>query len=110
MEVQVIWKEGEPEYAVLPWAEFQQLMRDAGRPLSPAKKATPAAVASEPVTRLRELREQKAMTLEALARDAGISPAYLELIERGEREASDVLLRALGRSLSVSFTAGAQGG
>lgn len=109
MDVQVIWKEGKPDYAVLPWAEFQQLMRDAGRPLPGAKEEAPAAIASESVARLTELREQQSMTLESLAREAGISPAYLQLIESGERQASDVLLRALGRALGVTLSSEGQG-
>lgn len=102
MDVQVIYREGEPEYAVLPWGEFQQLLREAGR--QPGRQAAsvenvPARVV--PLARLRSLREERKLTLEVLAREAGISPSYLEMIERGEREPSAVLLRTLGRIFDV---------
>ena len=31
MTVQIIARDGEPEYAVLPWADYQALLRAAGR-------------------------------------------------------------------------------
>lgn len=104
MDVQVIWKQGEPEYAVLPWAEFQQLLRDAGRDGKDSPQplqARPVAGAAVPLAALRSMREDRNMTLQALAREAGISPSYLEMIESGEREPSPVLLRALGRIFDV---------
>ncbi len=51
---------------------------------------------------LKALREQAALSLEDVAREAGISPHYLQMIESGEREASDVLKRTLARALKVS--------
>ena len=102
MNVQVIYNQGEPEYAVLPWAEYQQLLHETGRDARgqlPEQEAAPTV--ATPLSRLRSLREQHNMTLEALARDAGISPSYLHMIESGEREPSAVLLRTLGRIFSV---------
>ncbi len=99
-KVQVIWKEGEPEYAVLPWADYRQLLQAAGQDCSGEAQSQEPAVS---LSQLRHLREDRGLTLEALAREAGISPAYLELIEAGEREASPVLMRALGRVLSVRW-------
>ena len=98
MNVQVIAREGQPEYAVLPWAEYQQLLKDAGR-------TTPVSKVEQPLASLRELktlREQASLTLEDVAREAGISPHYLQMIESGEREVSDVLKRTLARALQVS--------
>lgn len=98
MNVQVIARDGKPEYAVLPWELYQQLLKDAGRD-------KPAAAQEEPLASLRELkslREQAALTVEDVAREAGISPHYLQMIESGEREVSDVLKRTLARALKVS--------
>ena len=36
MSVQIIARDGEPEYAVLPWAEYQMLLQAAGREYKPA--------------------------------------------------------------------------
>lgn len=98
MNVQVIARDGKPEYAVLPWDEYQQLLKDAGR-------EKPAVVEQKTLASLRELkalREKASLAVEDLAREAGISPHYLQMIESGEREASDVIKRTLARALGVS--------
>lgn len=99
MSVQVIMRDGEAEYAVLPWAEYQALLKAANLAL-----ATDAAV--EPATRSRldqvaALREAKGLSQADLARAVGISPHYLNLIETGEREPDGAILRSLGRVLEV---------
>ncbi len=98
MNVQVIARDGKPEYAVLPWEQYQQLLKDAGRD-KPAVDAPPVLAN---LRELKSLREQAALTLEDVAREAGISPHYLQMIESGEREVSDVLKRTLARALKVS--------
>lgn len=98
MNLQVIARDGKPEYAVLPWEQYQQLLRDAGRD----KPATETAPSLASLRELKSLREQAALTLEDVAREAGISPHYLQMIESGEREVSDVLKRTLARALKVS--------
>lgn len=101
MDVQVISRDGQPEYAVLPWGQYQQLLKEAGRNEQVNQKvAQQAALAS--LRELKAIREQAGLTVEDVARDAGISPHYLQMIESGEREASDVLKRALARALQVS--------
>lgn len=101
MDVQVISHDGQPEYAVLPWAQYQQLLKEAGR----SEQVSQSVEQQADLASLRELkaiREQAGLTVEDVARDAGISPHYLQMIESGEREASDVLKRALARALQVS--------
>lgn len=103
MNVQVISHAGEPQYAVLPWAEFQALLKAAGMP-STSPMAEPA-VAQPPVAALRQmrsLREGLGLSIEQLARTVGISPSYLELIETAERQPDAAIRRALARALSVS--------
>jgi predicted transcriptional regulator/DNA-binding XRE family transcriptional regulator len=51
--------------------------------------------------RLRHLRVEQKRTLEALAREAGISPSALSLIENGRREAKLSLLSELARALDT---------
>lgn len=99
MSVQVIMRDGEAEYAVLPWAEYQALLKAAGQ--------IPAAVApvAQPGTRLDQLarlREAKGMSQGDLARAVGISPHYLNLIESGEREPDAAIQRSLARVLEVA--------
>ncbi|MFE9702532.1 helix-turn-helix domain-containing protein [Streptomyces sp. NPDC005930] len=47
--------------------------------------------------RLRELRRRAALTLEAAARAAGLSPAHLSRLETGQRQPSLPMLLALAR-------------
>jgi len=103
--VQIIYNQGEPEYAVLPWHEYQQLLQAAGYPqaqgASNGQMKPPVAKKVASVSELGMLREQAGLSVEQLARDVGISPHYLLLIEQGERVASDVFLRSLARILKV---------
>ncbi|MBG4691802.1 helix-turn-helix transcriptional regulator [Pseudomonas aeruginosa] len=97
MNVQVITRDGEAEYAVLPWAEYQALLAAAGRPAaSGAVETTAPAV---PSASLLERRVARGLSLEQVAREVGISPSYMAMIERGEREASEAILFALERVL-----------
>ncbi|MCY1278440.1 Helix-turn-helix domain protein [compost metagenome] len=98
MSVQVIMRDGQAEYAVLPWAEYQALLRAAGQATT-EKAAEPSATA---FSQLKSLREAQGQSLEQLARAVGISPHYLGLIESGEREPDEAIKRGLARVLGVS--------
>ena len=100
MSVQVITRDGEAEYAVLPWAEYQALLKAAGQASAAAVAAAPAA--SSELAQLASLREAKGMSQADLARAVGISPHYLNLFETGERAPDGAILRSLGRVLGVS--------
>lgn len=100
MSVQVIRRDGEPEYAVLPWAEYQALLSAAGAQVQAA--VAPAPLTISPLGQLASLREAKGMSQADLARAVGISPHYLNLFETGERVPDGAILRSLGRVLGVS--------
>jgi DNA-binding transcriptional regulator YiaG len=104
MNVQVISREGEPEYAVLPWAQYQALLKAAGfstkGEVGSAAAKAPAQTAQ--LGEMRALREGLNLSLEQLARSVGISPHYLEQIENGQREAGEPILRPLARALGIS--------
>ncbi|HBO2175016.1 helix-turn-helix domain-containing protein [Pseudomonas aeruginosa] len=103
MNVQVITRDGEAEYAVLPWAEYRALLAAAGRPAASvaAEMPVPATTSAS----LQERREAHGLSLEQVARDVGISPSYMAMIERGEREASEAILFALERVLGKAMGA-----
>ncbi len=101
MNVQVIMRDGSPEYAVLPWDEYQALLNAVGAQPSTAV-ASPAQAQKPSLTQLPSLREARGLSQEALARSVGISPAYLGLIEAGEREPDAAIRRALARALDIS--------
>jgi DNA-binding XRE family transcriptional regulator len=101
MNVQVIKSDGEPQYAVLPWPEYQALLQAAGRAEQGAEP--PAAPASAPaLSQLARLREAKGLAPEELARAVGISPHYLGMIESGERQPDAAIQRALAWTLGVA--------
>lgn len=100
MNIQVIMRDGLPEYAVLPWSEYQALLAKADAIASTTEPAE--AQASRPsFAMLGQLREAKGLSQAVLAQSVGISPAYLALIESGERDPGEPIRRALARALEV---------
>ncbi|MDA7085898.1 helix-turn-helix transcriptional regulator [Pseudomonas sp. SA3-5] len=100
MKVQVIKRDGEPEYAVLPWADYLALLQASGQA---AQVPQAAADAVKPaLSELTRLREAKALTLQELARSVGISPHYLGMIESAERQPDAAIKRALAWALGVA--------
>lgn len=103
MDVQVIMRDGEAEYAILPWPEYQALLQAAGRSAVAQVAAVPAPTTAMPkLTELSALREGKELSLEELARAVGISPHYLAMIESGERQPDAAIRRALAWTLGIS--------
>ncbi|SDS58854.1 helix-turn-helix transcriptional regulator [Pseudomonas oryzae] len=103
MNVQVIERDGQAEYAVLPWAEFQELLRAAGRePLASRQVETQPQSQPFVLERLRELREARNLSQEQLARSVGISPHYLAMIESGERQPDQAIQHALARVFAAA--------
>jgi ribosome-binding protein aMBF1 (putative translation factor) len=109
MDLQVISRDGEPEYAVLPWAQYQALVQAANgaQPQSAACAAQPVdstASASDDFPSFDQvgpLRQAKGLELTQLARAVGISPSYLELIENGTRQPDAAIRRSLAWELGV---------
>lgn len=104
MDVQIIHRDGEPQYAVLAWADYQALLKLAG--VSPSETSPTEQVKSPnddlvPLAQLRTLRENKGLSAEKLARTVGISPSYLGLIETGERLPDAAILRSLAWELGI---------
>lgn len=101
MSIQVIMRDGLPEYAVLPWSEYQALLAKSGV-TSSATAAPASATAPQPsFANLSSLRQAKGLSQAVLAQSVGISPAYLGLIESGERDPGEPIRRALARALEV---------
>lgn len=103
MTVQIIARDGEPEYAVLPWADYQALLQAAGQSVpegAPIAQPTTGAVRPA-LVELPRLREAKGLAAEELARSVGISPHYLAMIERGERIPDAAIQRSLAWQLGL---------
>ncbi|WP_313300945.1 helix-turn-helix transcriptional regulator [Pseudomonas sp.] len=106
MGIQVISRDGQPEYAVVPWAQYQALLQAAGQAPAEAGAAeqeqasTPAQLPG--FSEVAQLRQAKGIAPEQLARNVGVSPAYLAMIESGEREPDAAIRRALAWHLGVA--------
>ncbi|MFZ5933326.1 helix-turn-helix domain-containing protein [Pseudomonas sp. HS6-2] len=106
MGIQVISRDGQPEYAVVPWEQYQALLKTAGQ--TPAEVDVESAQQSSPAASLpafsevAQLRQAKGIAPEQLARNVGVSPAYLAMIESGERQPDAAIRRALAWHLGVA--------
>lgn len=104
MDLQVISRDGEPEYAVLPWAQYQALLKAAGMAATVVPPAAePAEQAQLPgFEQLGALRAAKGIELAQLARTVGISSSYLQMIESGERQPDAAIRRSLAWEMGVA--------
>ncbi|GAB6041666.1 helix-turn-helix domain-containing protein [Endothiovibrio diazotrophicus] len=120
MSIQVIRTEsGEPEYAVVPYAEYERLREAAeihddirdydrikARLASGEEELIPAEVAhrlADGENPIRVWREYRGLTGSALAERASISQGYLSQIETGEREGKVSVIRSLAVALGVDM-------
>lgn len=106
MGIQVISRDGQPEYAVVPWEQYQALLKAAGQ--APAEavaseaQGNPASAPLPAFSEVAQIRQAKGIAPEQLARNVGVSPAYLAMIESGERQPDAAIRRALAWHLGVA--------
>jgi DNA-binding XRE family transcriptional regulator len=117
MKAQIIEKNGHPEFAVIPYADYQhflELLEDeidartvaefheaytAGREFLVPNEIMRREIAGESSIKL--WREHRGLTQQELAKRAGISKPYLSQIETGKRQGTVETLSAIARSLDV---------
>ncbi len=118
MSVQLIEKNGRPEWAVIPYDEYQRLLEDAemlqdiqafdeaklsmerGEALIPGEVTFGILDGKSPI---RAWREFRGMTQQQVAEKAGISKPYLSQLESGHRRGTTEVLGAVARALGVSL-------
>ena len=118
MKVQIINKDGKPEWAVLPYETYQRMIEDSEmlqdiRDYDEAKKAiedgeelVPSEVAYailDGKSPIRVWREYRGLTRQQLAGAAGISVPYISQIESGKRKGSTEVLSAIARALDLTL-------
>jgi len=119
MKPQIIARDGKPEYAVIPYQEYQRLVADAEmladvRCFDAARKALDAgeeeAIPSEVVDRLldgdhpvRVWREHRKVSAAELAKACGVTASAVSQIESGKRKSSVMLLQKIARHLKVDL-------
>ncbi|MCA9938403.1 MAG: helix-turn-helix transcriptional regulator [Anaerolineales bacterium] len=118
MSVQIILRDGQPEWAVIPYDAYTQLIEDAEmladiREYDAAKQAlaegeelVPAAVVDALLAGenpIKVWRNYRQMTQRVLAENAGISPAYLSQLESGARRGSMETLTRVAQALDLTL-------
>jgi DNA-binding XRE family transcriptional regulator len=118
MNVQVIEKDGKPEWAVIPYEEYKRLVEEAemtydvraydeakvaiaeGEELVPSEVTYAILDGGSPV---RAWREHRGLTQQQLAEAAGISVPYLSQTESGKRGGSTEVLAAIAKALGLTL-------
>ena len=118
MTVQIIEKNGRPEWAVIPYEEYQRLVAEAemlrdvqdydaaklalaeGEELIPSEVTYALLDGENP---LRVWRNHRGLTQQAVAQAAGISKPYLSQLESGRRKGTPEVLQAIAKVLAVSL-------
>jgi DNA-binding XRE family transcriptional regulator len=118
MSVQVIKKNGKPEWAVVPYEDYQRLLEEAeilqdirdydeaklsiakGEELIPSEVTYAILDGQNPI---RVWREYRGMTQQEVAEKAGISKPYLSQLESGQRKGTTEVLGAVAKALNVSL-------
>ena len=118
MSVQIIEKNGRPEWAVVPYEEYQRLLAETemlqdvrdydeaklavanGEELIPSKVTYALLDGENPI---RVWREYRGLTQQQVAETAGISKPYLSQLESGQRKGTTEVLRAIAKALNVSL-------
>ena len=117
MSVQIIEKNGQPEWAVVPYEEYQRLVaeaemlqdiRDYDTVKAALVKGDEELIPSEVTYALldgknpiRVWRTYRGLTQQQVADEAGISKPYLSQLETGRRKGTTVILSAIARTLNV---------
>lgn len=119
MKPQIIRSNGKPEYAVIPFDEYRQLLADAEmladvRAFDGARQALAAGedemIPAKVVDRLldghnpvRVWREFRGLSAADLAIACGVTAAAISQIESGKRKSSVAMLKKLARTLNVDL-------
>ncbi len=119
MSVQIIEKNGKPEWAVIPFKEYQKLqetLEDAedimdiessikamqdGREVTIPGEVTFAIL--DGTSPIRAWREHKNIKMNELSKKVGISPAYLSQIENNKRNPTIDTLKVIARKLNIDI-------
>ncbi len=115
MNVQIIEKDGKPDYAILPYAEYLALInlledkvdREAIETYQSGKEETwPADVAEaliDGTNPIKVFRKYRGMTQQELADKVGKSKIYIAKLEGGERKGSVGMMTAIARVLGIDL-------
>ena len=117
MNIQIIEKNGKPEWAVIPFKEYEKIqealenaedIKDIEENLKAIQEGTEKTIPGEVTfaildgtSPIRAWRENKKIKMNALAKKIGISSAYLSQIETGKRNPTIDTLKAIAKELNI---------
>lgn len=121
MSVQIIEKDGQPEYAILPYDEYRSLLEKAEElddiavfdgAVRELAEGRDELIPGEIVDRLlagenavRVWRQYRELTQAELAARVGLAQSYVAMVERGERSGSVQALRKMAAAVGVDLDA-----
>ena len=119
MNVQIIEKNGKPEWAVIPFSEYEKLqealedaedIKDIETNLKAIQDGTEIAIPGEVTfaildgtNPIRAWREYKHIKMNELAKNVGISSAYLSQIENNKRNPTIDKLKNIAKELGIDI-------
>ena len=119
MSVQVIEKNGVPEYAVIPYKEYQRLVEKAEeaqdltdaeaavRAIEEGEETVPEAVVERLLSGeehpIKVWREYRGLTQEILGERAGVGKSYISQLEARSKSGSIRVIKALADALGVDM-------
>jgi predicted transcriptional regulator len=119
MNVQIIEKNGKPEWAIIPFQDYKKLqeaLEDAedikeieenlkaiqeGKEITVPGEVTFAIL--DGISPIRAWREHRQIKMNELSKRVGISPAYLSQIENGKRNPTIDTLKAIAKELEIDI-------
>jgi predicted transcriptional regulator len=117
MNIQIIEKNGKPEWAVIPFKEYEKIraaledaedIKDIEENLKALQEGKEKSIPGEitfavldGTSPIRAWREHKNIKMNILAKKVGVSSAYLSQIETGKRNPTIDTLKAIARELAI---------
>ncbi len=119
MNIQIIEKNGKPEWAVIPFKEYEKIqaaledaedIKDIDENLKAIQEGKEITVPAEVTfaildgtNPIRAWREYKQIKMSELSKKVGISSAYLSQIENGKRNPTIDKLKVIAKELSIDI-------
>ena len=119
MNVQIIAKNGKPEWAVIPFQDYKKLqealedaedIKEIEESLKAISEGNEITVPGEVtfaildgISPIRAWREYRDIKMNELSKKVGISSSYLSQIENGKRNPTIDTLRAIARELEIDI-------
>jgi DNA-binding Xre family transcriptional regulator len=119
MNVQIIEKNGKPEWAIIPFQDYKKLqealedaedIKEIEENLKAIKEGKEITVPGEVtfaildgISPIRAWREHRQIKMNELSKRVGISPAYLSQIENGKRNPTIDTLKAIAKELEIDI-------